>query len=656
MGDETISSNGEPGTKEAEALATALNHSAERVQTLWFSFLTFMLYLAIAAGTTTHRMLFLQSPLNLPVLNIPLPLLAFYILTPIIFVVFHFYMLLNLVLLARTAKSFEDALARAFPEDGEARENFRMRIENTLFVQLLVGGRLEREGLNAKLLSAMALITLALAPVALLLMFEVKFLPYHNEAITWWHRGLLALDLALVWTLWPGYRSGWGVRLWPKATWWLAAPGAGSAAALAYAVAVATFPDEHIYLATNWLHGIAPVSTLDLQREDLIDDAKLAHIIEKGESSTGAQRWVATLPLAGRDLTRADLDGADVRHVDFSGAILNRATLGRSWAKSARLDNAQLQGASLKGAQLQGASLNDAQLQGASLDAAQLQGASLDEAQLRGASLNHAQLQGASLDDADLQGASLDGAKLQGASLKSAQLQGASLVYAQLQGTSLDGAQLQGASLSYSPLWGLLIGGFFSGGAQLQGASFVDACVWRADASNAAWGDTRVELPKADKLHECDWTSDRFAALKQLIAKQVSEGDPTRAAIKRAAMERIEQRLDPTKALEGEKDMAKIWAVRESEAPTPEAYAKGLAGQWRKAGCAAEGAPYVLRALLARLHGDVSPFAEDSPEKTKLAAAFLDEAHCAGAHGLSEADKAKLKEIAAPAPPPAPKP
>src|ERR1700730_7075904 len=192
MGDETISSNGEPGTKEAEALATALNHSAERVQTLWFSFLTFMLYLAVATGTTTHRMLFLESPLNLPVLNIPLPLLAFYVLTPIIFVVFHFYMQLNLVLLARTAKTFEDALVRAFPEDGEPRENFRMRIENTLFVQLLVGGRLEREGINAKLLSLMALITLALFPVLLLLMFEVKFLPYHSEWITWLHGGLVA--------------------------------------------------------------------------------------------------------------------------------------------------------------------------------------------------------------------------------------------------------------------------------------------------------------------------------------------------------------------------------------------------------------------------------------------------------------------------------
>jgi hypothetical protein len=199
MGDETISNNGEPGTKEAEAFVDALNHSAERVQTLWFSFLTFMIYLAIAAGTTTHRMLFLKDPLTLPVLNIPLPLLGFYVLTPVIFVVFHFYMLLNLVLLARTARTFEDALERAFPDDGEPRETFRMRIENTLFVQLLVGGRLERERINAKLLSLMALITLAVAPVALLLFLQIKFLPYHSECVTWLHRGLLALDVALVW-------------------------------------------------------------------------------------------------------------------------------------------------------------------------------------------------------------------------------------------------------------------------------------------------------------------------------------------------------------------------------------------------------------------------------------------------------------------------
>jgi uncharacterized protein YjbI with pentapeptide repeats len=452
MGEEAKPGEGGPDTKEAEAFVDALNHSAERVQTLWFSFLTFMLYLAIATGTTTHRMLFLEEPLNLPVLNIKLPLLGFYILTPIIFVVFHFYMLLNLVLLARTSKSFEDALARAFPEDGDASENFRMRIENTLFVQLLVGGRLEREGFNAKLLSLMALITLALAPVALLLMLQIKFLPYHSEPITWLHRGLVLIDLMLVWTLWPGYRSGWGVRLRPQAGRWLMHAGVLSAVAIAYALLVATFPDEHMYLAF-WLHEFAVwANTLDLHGEDLIDGEILARI-ERTESSANAERWEPTLSVAGRDLTEANLGSADIRHVEFSGAILNRAKLDRAWAKNAHFNEAQLQGASLWGAQLQGASLQKAKLQGAYLHGTQLPGSLLNEAQLQGAHLDitygfqevkyqGASLQGASLDDAKLQAASFDGAQLRAASLKDAHLQIASLDGAQLQGALLDGAQL----------------------------------------------------------------------------------------------------------------------------------------------------------------------------------------------------------------------
>jgi len=665
MGSETTSSNGEPGTEEAEAFVDALNHSAERVQTLWFSFLTFMLYLAVATGTTTHRMLFLESPLNLPVLNIPLPLLAFYILTPFIFVVFHFYMLLNLVLLARTARSFGDALVRAFPEDGDARETFRMRIENTLFVQLLVGGRLEREGLNAKLLSAMALITLVIAPVALLLYLQIKFLPYHSEAITWLHRGLLALGLALVWTLWPGYRTQGGERLWPQRSWWLVPAAALSAAALTYALALATFPDEQMYMGTNWLHGptvkdpgrlessripskwnhwIMPVNTLDLHGEGLIDDEKLA-CFEKTKSSTNAERWEPTFSLVGRDLTGANLREADIRHVDFSDATLNRANLSDAWAKNARFNRAQLCGALLLLAQLQGASLFNAQLQGTQLQNAQLQAASLDRAQLQGASLDGARLQGAELGRAGLEGTSLGYAQLQGALLNGARLQAAWLSYAQLQGASLHYAQLQGAELV---------------SAQLQGASFVEACVWRADARQADWEDTRVTRPQTGpKGDKCEWTAASFAELKQLITAEVPEG------ASKFAMYRIEHRLDPTKALEGEKEMAEIWAARERETPAPEVYEKSVAELWRKTGCGADGAPYVLEALTIRLsipaatpfhyQSDAANHYQSDAAKA-LAAAFLDEAHCPGAHGLSEADKAKLKEIAGPAAPPAPKP
>jgi hypothetical protein len=195
------------------------------------------------------------------------------------------------------------------------------------------------------------------------------------------------------------------------------------------------------------------------------------------------------------------------------------------------------------------------------LDGAQLQ--VLNSVQLQGVSLNSVQLQGASIEFAQLQAAALHGAQLQGALLDGAQLQGASLNSVQLQGASLFRAQLQGALLE---------------SAQLQGASFVDVCVWRADARQAAWQDTRVVRretdPKEANVHECDWTVDSFAALKRLITVEVSEG-----VEKFAAMARIERRLNPAKALEGEKEMAEIWAAREGMSPTPEAYAKTLAGQ-----------------------------------------------------------------------------
>jgi hypothetical protein len=102
--------------------------------------------------------------------------------------------------------------------------------------------------------------------------------------------------------------------------------------------------------------------------------------------------------------------------------------------------------------------------------------------------------------------------------------------------------------------------------------------------------------------------------------------------------------LDPNKALEGEKEMANVWAHKERSSPAPEVYEKSLAKYWRDLGCAAEGAPHVLRTLLVRLDGDESPFAKDSPEKPKLAAAFLDKG-CAGARGLSKAEIATLKAI-----------
>ena len=60
-------------------------------------------------------------------------------------------------------------------------------------------------------------------------------------------------------------------------------------------------------------------------------------------------------------------------------------------------------------------------------------------------------------------------------------------------------------------------------------------------------------------------------------------------------------------------------------------------------GCAAEGPPYVIGGLSRQLENRFGRMY--SLEEAEVAAAFLDDATCPGARGLSEENKAKLKTI-----------
>src|SRR5262245_35459731 len=136
---------------DVAALEKSVNDSAVRVSTIWASYLIFALYLVIAAGTVSQRQIFLEDPVKLPVLNIDLPLLGFFFLAPVLFVIFLAYVLLQVVLLGRTAATYNDALDRAVkPPPGNL--SMRQRLANTLFAQLFAGSPREREGLIGALL------------------------------------------------------------------------------------------------------------------------------------------------------------------------------------------------------------------------------------------------------------------------------------------------------------------------------------------------------------------------------------------------------------------------------------------------------------------------------------------------------------------------
>ncbi len=113
-----------------------------------------------------------------------------------------------------------------------------------------------RDGAFGWLLLSMGWLTVAVAPVLLLLLMQIQFLPYHSSFITWTQRIALFADLALMWLLWWLWRtklSGAETdgQPHPTARAWLVAGGALSVSAFLFSWTVATFPGE-------WQEGALP--------------------------------------------------------------------------------------------------------------------------------------------------------------------------------------------------------------------------------------------------------------------------------------------------------------------------------------------------------------------------------------------------------------
>jgi uncharacterized protein YjbI with pentapeptide repeats len=711
--------------KDLGALRDTVVDAASVGTGLWISYLFALFYFAIAAGAVTHRDLLLESPVKLPFLNVELPLKAFFILGPLVFLIVHAYVLLHFVLLAGKIGAFHTELQAQISGD-DTRARLRGQLPSNVFVQSLAGPREVRNGIVGFLLRLIIEISLVVGPIGLLILFQLQFLPYHSEWIASWQRIAVMIDLVLLWILWPritrGETVGLGWRDFKQVKVQVLLLVSFLAALLV--VTIATFPgewlEEHLQslpiVPTHWptwraesgqANNAVPKNRGFFTELELRIAAALAsmgwtsphEVLVAGEvdyvtgrpKSVWSNRLVlpnfeagdrvnidaegkiatssGTVSLRGRSLERAVLVNAHLKKVDFTGARLAGADFTRAdlreakfecalvgqrdeicaQLQGARLENAELQGASLRRARLQGASLADAHLQGAHLDDAELQGTSLDRTQMQGASLFSAHLQGARLFHTQLQGASLTTADLSGAWLDEAQLEGASLVSATLLVTSLHRVDLQGAWLNNTHLWNAILDQVF---------------VWRAEPAPPTGEGTRVVEPElgpkyfgldcyestsplaslgtpgevdvSDLMAKvCTWSEKSYETLKSQIGNSVPAGRERTAALERIA------RLEKPPFVEDEA-LAKAWAdLVKSSPPTGEFYYLVVAEQLKGIGCAAEGGPYVINALVLR----PDPFLDSSPQAPAVAAAFLDDRSCPGARELSEEMKAKLRHM-----------
>ena len=211
---------------------------------------------------------------------------------------------------------------------------------------------------------------------------------------------------------------------------------------------------------------------------------------------------LTNLPLAGIDLSRANMEKADFTGSDLTGANLSQgnldgadftgAILDRVVAIRARMRDAYLGEARAEEIELSGADLSHADLTGLHAPRARLTGARLKETILTNAMLAEANLTDARMANADLRGADLSGARLNGAELTGANCGGARFERAVLDGAHLAGANLRSCNLANASLVEADLTGVDLTGSRVDGANFDKADLFDVQADLSALRQTQV--------------------------------------------------------------------------------------------------------------------------------------------------------------------
>ena len=486
--------------KDAKAL---LDTSAEKNRNLLIAFLLYLITVTVLVLSITDMDLLRgDKAVNLPLLGVDLPMIAFYIFLPALVLVLHFDLLQNSLEHRDKFKSWNNmqqlkaglpASVQLFP--------FILDVSAMRYSALVERGIEPSWG--GRLIGVAVWTLYVYFPPLVLALFLARFSDLQEPLVALYHLVVLVVDWWLIHLYWvrlysPKLSSTWLEQNKSKAL--------AIGALCLYVLTVLLFLGALQGLHYGWINQTSPlikpiafmaesenfewvlprisvpasypykVSEDDIRFNLWADEA--AHAKENNYHANKLAVWENSsrpLNLRGRHLAFANLAGAQLRRVNLHDANLQGANLSKAQLQSADLRQTQLQGANLNYAQLESTNLEGAQLQGASLNSADLKEAILSTASLSWASiqdtnLRQAQLQGADMRRANLQVADLYGANLLGVDLQWSQLQGASFSHAQLQGANLSHAGLQGANLSDAKLQGANLQRAQVRGAEWKGA------------------------------------------------------------------------------------------------------------------------------------------------------------------------------------------
>lgn len=370
--------------RAARGLIQPVNTSSIGSRNSWLFFMALTAFFFIAVAGIKHKDLFLNTPVALPLLQTEISLKRFFFFGPIVYILIHFSVLLQHVMLARKMAALE-AMLKVLEKGYQARTHpLRLELSDYFFTQNWCGAK--RSPVITSLLRMMSWLTLGILPLLLLLYFQIKFLPYHLEELTWGHRVYVLVDFIILLVLgvfirfpelgfWQGLKSNlvehplnflttlfvslmilvmsWFAALVPDGRWeqsllnirplcWpveLRSEGQNEKSASERSVCALTA------LFFEGRYKIPVLSALEMRRNLVVIDMDFV-------ADAQWEPKEVSLRLRGRDFRYAQLDRSDLHRADFSRADLSHASLRDANLRDAKFDNATLTGTVFEGADI----------------------------------------------------------------------------------------------------------------------------------------------------------------------------------------------------------------------------------------------------------------------------------------------------------------
>ena len=527
-------------------LRDSVNETARVARNNLLVFLVVGLYVGLLIARTDDLLLLKNARIDLPLMQIGVPVDLFYAIAPILFVLLHVNLMLRLSRLARVAgllrieiaglrghgnRSVEAALV--FPFDFLQlllyRNAFGTGRRPPPKRQFLRFWRYESEAYgNIVPLVAIVAIPVFVLPLALLIWMQVRFLPYQSQGITLLHQAVVTADIALQFIFISHlgmvrklrFAIRRGSRMEQSA--WIA----NATMMLIYVIAPLLFVWWVAVVLGSWVERnrlwpqtassvtatifgdwwttgdcrVRRIRHVPHFRRFLYVPGKsigardrpyeiIAAYVERSEDPDKAWNFVDELDLSGRSLQYGWFVSAEFWRTNLSDTDLRCARFDGGKLRDAVLDGAELHRTDFRGADLTGASLSGVEADGARFRESDLRRARMHGARFLGGDFRRAKLHGARVEGAHFLGTDLSLAEFHGAHLRSVDYVGANLARSLLHGADLQNARFHATHLDETEFHGAdLTDAEFHGGSLVAGkfcgASLLHAEMLGVDARN----------------------------------------------------------------------------------------------------------------------------------------------------------------------------